>query len=323
MHDRRVDGGRHRRTLSVMPGLFVVLLVPLAAVLAPAASAASAASPAAATTVSSDDALMREIKKSVYASNWPEVLRRSEELLRRFPGSPLAPQAEFHRARALARTPGREMEAKDAYRRFIAGHPDEHDRLFTDQAWSALFSLACEGRRRTTPGCAAILSEGIADESLYVSTLAAIRAADAGDPAVRRTAVPVLKRAYDLENDTEIRNEILIALLKIDPRQVPQPPPPPAAAQAPPPGVPPLPSLVKMTIYNKAAKRYDLRINLPVAFAQILVDSLGVEERSALKDSAAKKGVDLDDIFQAIETKGQGRLLDMDAPDTRIEVWIE
>ena len=306
------DDRARRRRIGVLRAGLVALLLP---VFAPAAAAAQ--------PPASDDGLMREIKKSLYDSNWPEVLRRSEELLRRFPASPLAPQAEFNRARALARTPGREMEARDAYRRFISGHPDERDRLFVDQAWSALFSLACEGRRRVSPGCAAMLSEGIADRSLYVSTLAAIRAADAGDPAVRRSAVPVLKRAYDLEHDTEIRNEILIALLKIDPREVPPPPPAPAAAAAPPPGVPPLPSLVKMTIYNKATRRYDLKINLPVAFAQILVNSLGAEERSALKDSAAKKGVDLDDIFQAIETKGQGRLVDMDAPDTRIEVWVE
>lgn len=278
---------------------------------------------AASSPAPSDEALMRQIKTALYDSNWPEVLRRSEELLRRYPSGPWSAQAEYHRARALARLPGREGEARDAYRSFIAGHRGERDRLLVDQAWSGLFSLVCQGPRRTTAGCAAILSEGIGDPSLYVSTLAAIRAADAGDPAVRRQAVPILRRAYDFESDTEIRNEILIALLKIDPREVPPPPPAPPAPAAPQPGVPPLPSLVKMTIYNKATRRYDLKINLPVAFAQILVNSLGVDERSALKDSAAKKGVDLDDIFRAIEQKGQGRLIDMDAPDTRIEVWVE
>jgi len=254
----------------------------------------------------------------------PKVTAVTDEaLLRRYPASPLAPQAEFHRARALAHLPGREAAAADAFRAFIRQHPRDRDRLLVDQAWSGLFSLACEGNRRASPACSSTLGEGIADPSLYVSTLAAIRAADAGDPAVRRAAVPILKRAYDLENDTEIRNEILIALLKIDPRQVPPPPPAPPLAAAQSPAVPPLPSLVKMTIYNKASKTYDLRINLPVAFAQILVDSLGKEERSALKDSAAAKGVDLDDIFKAIRKNGQGRLLDMDAPDSRIEVWIE
>ena len=303
----------------LLAGAALLLASPSGTAAAPTVSAAPKVS--AAPRVATDDALMLGIKTALYSSDWPEVLRRSEEMLRRFPASPLAVQAEYHRARALAKLPGREGEARDAFRAFISGHPTKRDRLLVEQSWSALFSIACEGKRRVTPGCAAMLSEGIASESFFVSTLAAIRAADAGDPAVRRQALPVLKRAYDIENDTEVRNEILIALLKIDPRQVPSPPPLPAAA--PPSGVPPLPSLVKMTIYNKAAKRYDLRINLPVAFAQILVDSLGAEERSALKDSAAKKGVDLDDIFRAIEQKGQGRLVDMDAPDTRIELWVE
>jgi hypothetical protein len=78
-----------------------------------------------------------------------------------------------------------------------------------------------------------------------------------------------------------------------------------------------------MTIYNKVSKRFDLKINLPVAVAQMLVDSLGEEERSALRNSARQKGVDLDDIFRAIQKNGQGRLVDLDAPDTRIELWIE
>jgi len=302
------------RSGSLVAGIFALLLLPSAALAAPAPAPSAAAS---------DETLFREIRISLYDSDWPAVLRLSESLLKRYPASPLAPQAEFHRARALARLPGREGEGIGAFRSFIAEHPAERDRLLVDQAWSMLFSLACQGKRRISPGCAAMLSEGIGDRSLYVSTLAAIRAADAGDPHVRRAAVPILKRAYDLENDTEIRNEILIALLKIDPREVPPPPPAPPAPAAPPAGVPPLPSLVKMTIYNKAAKRYDLRINVPVAFAQILVNALGTEERSALKDSAAKKGVDLDDIFRAIEEKGQGRLVDVDAPDTRIEVWVE
>ena len=281
------------------------------------------AAPAPAPAPAPDEALLLEVKIALYDGDWPAVLRGSESLLRRSPASPLAPQAEFQRARALAHLDGREAEAITAYRKFVREHPAERDRLLVDQAWSGLFSLACEGKRRATSGCSSMLHEGIADPSLYVSTLAAIRAADAGDPAVRREAVPILKRAYDLENDTEIRNEILIALLKIDPRQVPPPPAPQRARSAPPAAVPPLPSLIKMTIYNKASKRYDLRINLPVAFAQMLVDALGQEERSALKVSAAKQGVDLDDIFQAIQKNGQGRLVDLDAPDTRIEVWIE
>jgi hypothetical protein len=304
------------------PARLAVGLLALSGLLAPAALFAAPALSVQAAPAASDEALLKVMKVAQYDGDWPAVLRGSESLLRKYPSSPWAPQAEFQRARALARLPGRESEANAAYRKFIHGHPSDRDRLLVEQAWSELFSLSCEGKRRASSGCSATLQEGIADPSLYVSMLAAMRAADAGDPAVRRRAVPILKRAYDMENDTEIHNEILIALLKIDPRQVPPPPPPPRA-QAAPPAVPPLPSLIKMTIFNKTSRRYDLQINLPVAFAQILVDALGEDERSALKEGAAKQGVDLDDIFQAIRKNGQGRLVDLDAPDTRIEVWIE
>jgi hypothetical protein len=42
-----------------------------------------------------------------------------------------------------------------------------------------------------------------------------------------------------------------------------------------------------------------------------------------LKEEAKKQGVDLDDIFEAIQKQGAGRFLDVDTPESRIEIWIE
>jgi hypothetical protein len=42
-----------------------------------------------------------------------------------------------------------------------------------------------------------------------------------------------------------------------------------------------MPTLIRMSIYDKAADKYTLRINLPVAFAQMLVDALGEVTRSS------------------------------------------
>jgi hypothetical protein len=270
-----------------------------------------------------DEDLFRQVKIDLYDSNWPAVLHGCDELLKRYPDSPLAPQAAFHRARSLAHLPGRRAEAAGAFREFVADHQDTP--LLVEQAWSNIFSLACDGRGRTSPDCASTLSEGLAHPSAFVSTLAAIRAGDVSDERLRRKALATLKRALATQSDGDIRNEILIAILKIDPRQVP----PPAAAPAPPHAVtaagsaPAPPSLIRMTIYNKAAKRYDLKIDLPVSFAQMLFNSLDDGERTTLKDEAKKQGVDVDDIFKAIEKSGHGRLLDVDAPDARYEVWIE
>jgi hypothetical protein len=272
----------------------------------------------------SEEELYRQIKVDVFDEDWKAVLAGCEDLLARFPDSSAAPQAAFYRGRALTRLPGREADATAALREFLARYPGQ--KLLVEQAWAGIFSLACNGSRRQSAGCVSTLSEGLANPSAYVSTLAAIRASDTTDDGLRRRALAGLKKALDTQSEPDIRGEILIAILKIDPREVPPPETPSAlaggrskAGAATGAG----PSLIKVTIYNKTAGRYDLKINLPVAFAQMLINSLDEEDKAQIRMEAGRRGIDLDDIFEAIQKAGAGRFLDVDTPETRIEVWIE
>ena len=265
-------------------------------------------------------ALVRQIKVDVFDENWPAVLEECERLLARYPASDAAPQATFYRARALMHLPGREPEASAAFRDFVARFPG--DRLLVEQAWSSIFILACDPRRPASAACSPTLARGLEDPSPYVSTLAAIRAADTRDEPLRRRALATLKHALSTQNESDIRNEILIAILKIDPREVPPPRPLPEGTP-PPPSWAKSPSLIRMTIYNKTDRKYDLRINVPVAFAQMLFNALGEDEKSELRQQAKQRGLNLDDIFEAIQKTGTGRFLDVDTPDSRIELWIE
>jgi hypothetical protein len=288
-------------------------LLVLAAVLAAAGPLAAAAPP-------DEDEIFRQMKVDVFDGNWAEVLKTAEAILARFPNGPAATQASYQRARALSHLPGHETDATAAYREFIARHPDEG--LLVEQAWTGIFALACDGRRQAGQGCVATLSEGLASPLPYVSTLAAIRASDTNDPALRRRALAALKATLRTQDDPDIRNEILIAILKIDPREVPAPTPPPGApppTQAP--GAPP--TLIRLSVFNKSTQRYEVRINVPVAFAQMLVDALGEDEKQELREEAKRRGIDLDDIFASIRKTGSGRFLDVDTEDSRIEVTIE
>jgi len=274
-----------------------------------------------------EEDLFRQVKVDVFDQDWPAVLSGCDEILRQKPSGQAAARASFYRARALSRIPGREAEGLDAFRKFVVAYPRE--KVMVEEAWGGIFTAACHPRAASRAACGAALREGLADSSSYVSTLAAIRAADSGDEALRPRALATLKKAYATQTEPEIKNEILIAILKIDPKQVPQAaaaPPPPPAAPGPPRGKPPAakqPTLIKMTVYNKIEKRYDLKINLPVAFARMLVDSLDEEDLQDISREAEKKGIDLDDIFQAIEKNGAGKLLEVDSEDSHIEIVIE
>ncbi|HYS77257.1 MAG TPA: hypothetical protein VEO94_00330 [Candidatus Dormibacteraeota bacterium] len=265
--------------------------------------------------------LFRQVKVDVFDQNWPAVLSGCEELLKKYPSGPSAPQAEFYRARALTRMPGREGQGLEAFRRFVSGHP--RDGVMVEEAWAAIFSTACSSRAQAA-ACGAALREGLASPSPYVSMLAAIHASDSPNEALRARAIPALKKAYAAQTDQEIRNEILIAILKIDPQQVPQTDAPAPSAASP--GAPrrtAAPSLIRMTVYNKQERRYDLKVNLPVAFARMLVEAVGDQERKELQREARRKGIDLDDIFRAIEKSGAGKLLEVDDDTCHIEIWIE
>jgi hypothetical protein len=280
-----------------------------------------AATGAAAAATEAD--LVRQIKVDVFDENWNAVLKGCEDLLARYPASLSVPQAAFYRARALSRIPGREGEAVRAFRAFVNRHAE--DKLLSEQAWTSLFTLACDTRRVKGSACSDTLDEGLSNPSLYVSTLAAIRASDTKDETLRGRALLVLKKALSTQSDPDIRNEILIAILKIDPKQVPTPAPHVRqgaegdAGEAA--GHPP--TFIKMTIFNKEAGRYDLKINLPVAFAQMLLNSLGEETRAEMRREAGRRGINLDDVFTAIQKAGPGRFLELDTEENRIEVWIE
>jgi hypothetical protein len=294
------------------PALAVVLALAFMPV------AVAAASPPAATPAEAD--LVRQIKVDVFDENWSAVLRACEDLLARYPASPSAPQAAFYRARALSRIPGREGDAVAAFREFVTRHAG--DKLLSEQAWTSLFTLACDARRAKGSACSDTLDEGLSNPSAYVSTLAAIRASDSRDEALRGRALVVLKKALATQSEQDIRNEILIAILKIDPKQVPTPAPRSTPAEGSAAAAHP-PTLIRMTIFNKEEGRYDLKINLPVAFAQMLLNSLGEDTKSEMRQEAGRRGINLDDVFEAIQKAGTGRFLEVDTEESRIEVWIE
>lgn len=268
-----------------------------------------------------EEALVRQLKVDVFDENWTALLKDCDELLSRFPGSTARHQAAFYRTKALSRLPGREQEAIDALRTFLRSRPG--DRFLVEEAWSSLFAVACASGRGAGRVCREVLGEGMENPAPFVSTLAAIRAADVDDAALRGHALPILKKAYDSQTDADIRNEILIAILKIDPDEVPAPND--ASPGSPPhaPGVENEPAFIRMTVFDKDEDRFEVQVRFPVAFASMLIDSLGQDHREELRREAKRRGMNIDEIFDAIRSAGKGRLLEVDTVDSRIEIWIE
>jgi len=268
-----------------------------------------------------EEALVRQLKVDVFDESWTAVLKDCDELLSRFPSSPDREQAAFYRTKALSMLPGREAEAIGALRSFLRSHPD--DRVLVEEAWSSLFTIACAPGRGAAEECRKALGEGLENPSPFVSTLAAIRVAGMDAASLRRRALPLLKKAYESQTDSDIRNEILIAILKIDPDEVPAPNGSSSGGPPRKPGQENAPEFIRMSVFNKEEGRFEVKVQFPVAFARMLIDSLGQQHREDLKREAQRQGMDLDQIFEAIRRSSKGRLLEVDTEDSRIEIWIE
>ncbi|MBI4169338.1 MAG: hypothetical protein HY510_05295 [Acidobacteria bacterium] len=72
-----------------------------------------------------------------------------------------------------------------------------------------------------------------------------------------------------------------------------------------------------------ADKRCEVKVNLPLAFARMLLEAVDEANRQDLRREARIKGIDLDEIFEVIEKQGAGKLLELDDEESRIEIWIE
>ena len=83
------------------------------------------------------------------------------------------------------------------------------------------------------------------------------------------------------------------------------------------------PAFIRMSVFNKKEERYEIKVQFPVAFARMLIDSLGTERRDELRREAKRQGMNIDRIFDAIRRSGTGRLLEVDTGDSVIEIWIE
>ena len=83
------------------------------------------------------------------------------------------------------------------------------------------------------------------------------------------------------------------------------------------------PTLIRMTVFNKTEDRFEIKVQFPVAFARMLIDALGEERKGDLRREARRQGLNIDEIFEAIQRSGLGRLLEVDTGEVKIEIWIE
>src|SRR5262245_27618144 len=277
--------------------------------------------------------LLSKIKTEVFDQQWDSVLEACDQFISQFSRSQALPRAYYYRAQALEHVKGKETEAIEAYSLYLTKFPTESGALKEDALLSRLTlatSLYLKGDKRHT----AVVLEGM-DLKGYPRVYAAIQGSKIDHAAARKKAVPILKDCAATESDPELRNECVVAILRIDPKAVPPntvpPPLPPQKIDGPgppppPPGAPAAPTrLIKVEVYDKVKKQVVVRVNLPLAFAELLLDSLGDNYKDEVEGEFYKKFKmpDMKKLMDSIKQSGPQTLIEIDEEDQRIKVWIE
>ena len=264
----------------------------------------------------SEDEILRQIKSDVFEERWDSVLADTERLIATYPDSAQMPRTMYYRAKALQHIEGREDETLRAWGEFIEKYPGET--LLREDAQIQRFGLAKSLWLKGNKGAISILMQGL-EEKGYPRLYAAIQISHLDHRPARARALPILQDCSKNEKDAELRNECTIAILRIDPSAVPVP----QAAQAPAQPQNGEPKLIRLEVREKATGKVTVAVNLPIAFAEVLLSSLSEIEQGRVMEELKRRKIDLDNIWKSLKTMGRQTLLQIETEELNIRIWLE
>ncbi len=193
---------------------------------------------------------------------------------------------------------------------FLARRPK--DRSTVEEARTSRIGLATKLYRAGRTSYVTVLQEGLTDPSKTVRYYAALQLGGLGAPQSRE-ALPVLKQMLAAETDADLLDRVRIVLLKLDPKSLSQPAAParPGVGAA---------RMLRVRVYERGQAKPKVSINVPVALAEVLFDSLPPDAKAEMK----RKGYDSDNFWPRVRALGPTEVIDIEGDDgERIKVWVE
>jgi hypothetical protein len=210
---------------------------------------------------------------------------------------------------------GEHERAFQEYGTFLARRPS--DRSLLDEARTSRIGLAARLYRAGQASYVNVMHEGLTDSNKTVRYFAALQLGGLGAPTSQR-AVPVLQEILARESDQDLLDRARLVLMKLDPKALAQAP---AQALAEPPrtaagGA----RWLRVRVFERGRSQPEVSINVPVALADILFESLPDEARIELK----KKGYDADNFWRKLKQLGPSEIVEIKGDDgSVVKVWLE
>jgi len=255
-----------------------------------------------------DEKLFEEAKILIFDKRWEAAQDKLENLLNRYPQSPMRDQALFYRAKCLSERGGREKEAIEAYESYVRDvkASNRNASLIEDSEISIIdlaFGLYEKGEKRFLDA----IDGRLGSPNKVIRYYAAFKLSYVKDKTVSGRSVPVLKRIIESEPDAELKDRAKIALLRVDPGALKAVGDEPSRAHT---------RILKIQVIEGGKKKVD--INIPWALADLALQAIPEEEKSVMR----KKGYDLDRIINEL-AKTKSSIIEINDDGSVIRIWIE
>lgn len=255
-----------------------------------------------------DEKLFEEAKILIFDKRWEAAQDKLENLLNKYPQSPMRDQALFYRAKCLSERGGREKEAIEAYESYVRGvkASDRNASLIEDSEISIIdlaFGLYEKGEKRFLDA----IDGRLGSPNKVIRYYAAFKLSYVKDKTASGRSVPVLKRIIEGESDAELKDRAKIALLRVDPGALKAVGDEPSRAHT---------RILKIQVIEGGKKKVD--INIPWALADLALQAIPEEEKSVMR----KKGYDLDRIINEL-AKTKSSIIEINDDGSVIRIWIE
>ena len=251
--------------------------------------------------------LLQEAKILIFDKKWEQAQEKLDDLLVRYPQSPLYSQALFYLGKCLSEQEGEERQAIEVYKKYQ--NQKDADKNFIQESQIEIIDLSYQLYEKGKRSHLKEIEQALQSRDRAVKYYAAFKLSYIKDKRTAEKSLPVLEKILEEEKDSELRERAKLALLRIDPAFLKKIEDLEYEAQ---------PKVFCLRIYKEGDKGPSFSLNIPWALADLALNSIPEEERKALRE----EGYDLDEIMDKL-TRMKGHIIEIKSEDSLIKIWIE
>ncbi len=251
-----------------------------------------------------DGSAFEKAKLLIFDKQWAAALAQLDEVIATSPGGRYYATALFYRGKCQEEL-GARKPAVESYERFIKNSAGSN---LAEEARISILDLAAAlyqaGEKSYLQKILAMLD----DENKVVAYYAAFKLSYLPERKAASQALPVLLSILEKEKDAELRDRARIAVMRLDPARL-------KGAEGP--GKNSGGKMLHIRILEGKNKQATVALNIPLALADLAIQSLSVEQKRALQ----KNGYNLDQVLARLT--GQGLKIEIQDENSVFQLWVE